>query len=452
MASTRLTRTTGSPTLNTKYTLSCWIKRAKLSYSECFLFDGREDANNRFKLVFNANDHMECFNSHGGSDTFAFVTNRRFRDVNGWYNIVLAVDTTDGTSGDRFKVYVNGIRETSFSSSTTPSQNDANNVFNEASRTIGVGSYWNGSSYTNYFEGCMSHVHFCDGTALAPTIFGSTDSTTGEWKIETSPSFTLGNNGFTILKDANTITDQSSNSNDFSLSAGTLTKTEDCPSNVFATYNPLDNYFASSTFSNGNTTIVTNSTNTTYNTSTLGIPPTMKCYWEAKFDTIQSANGEVGIVNTPTTGSAAGAGASRLYYQPYGISVNDLGVIWSANANTGITLGTLATSDIVCFAWDGVNQALYVRKNGDAWINSGDPTSGASKTGAVKSFSGTRTMFPAVGDQSGSHAVGSSTNFGNGYFGTTVISSEGTNASGIGKFEYDVPTGYTALSTKGLNL
>ena len=42
-------------------------------------------------------------------------------------------------------------------------------------------------------------------------------------------------------------------------------------------------------------------------------------------------------------------------------------------------------------------------------------------------------------------------NFGNGYFGTTAISSEGTNASGIGKFEYDVPANYTALSTKGLN-
>ena len=42
-------------------------------------------------------------------------------------------------------------------------------------------------------------------------------------------------------------------------------------------------------------------------------------------------------------------------------------------------------------------------------------------------------------------------NFGNGYFGTTAVSSAGTNASGIGIFEYDVPTGYTALSTKGLN-
>ena len=65
--------------------------------------------------------------------------------------------------------------------------------------------------------------------------------------------------------------------------------------------------------------------------------------------------------------------------------------------------------------------------------------------------SGTSTMFPAVGDQAGNHSVSTSTNFGNGLFGTTAISSEGTNASGIGKFEYDVPAGYTALSTKGLN-
>ena len=42
-------------------------------------------------------------------------------------------------------------------------------------------------------------------------------------------------------------------------------------------------------------------------------------------------------------------------------------------------------------------------------------------------------------------------NFGNGYFGTTAVSSAGTNASGNGIFEYDVPTGYTALSTNGLN-
>ena len=34
----------------------------------------------------------------------------------------------------------------------------------------------------------------------------------------------------------------------------------------------------------------------------------------------------------------------------------------------------------------------------------------------------------------------------------TYTGNGGTNASNIGIFEYDVPTGYTALSTKGLNL
>ena len=53
---------------------------------------------------------------------------------------------------------------------------------------------------------------------------------------------------------------------------------------------------------------------------------------------------------------------------------------------------------------------------------------------------------------SGYNSTQISCNFGNGYFGTTAVSSAGTNASGNGIFEYDVPTGYTALSTKGLNL
>ena len=451
MANTKLNRTAGSTGNRRTWTFSAWVKRSAVkgtADSKGGLFSTYTDSNNRLDFGIDANDRFFFKEKEGsGSTLIDFTSHRTFQDPAAFFHFVVAVDTTQSTEANRVKIYVNGEQITSWLDSTYPGVN-RDTLMNVSGRTYIIGST-DGSS--NYWNGVMSHVHFCDGTALAPTVFGSTDSVTGQWEINTSPSFTLGTNGFTILKDGNTITDQSSNSNDFSLGGGTLTKTEDNPSNVFATYNPLDNYFANSTFSNGNTTIVTNSGNTTYNTSTLGIPPTMKCYWEVKFNTVQSANGEVGIVNTPTTGSSAGA--YRLYYQTYGISVNDGGAIWSANADTGITLGTLSTSDIVCFAWDGVNQALYVRKNGDAWINSGNPTSGASKTGAVKSFSGTSlTMFPAVGDQSGAHAVGTSTNFGNGYFQTSAVSSAGSNASGNGIFEYDTPTGYTALSTKGLNL
>jgi hypothetical protein len=91
------------------------------------------------------------------------------------------------------------------------------------------------------------------------------------------------------------------------------------------------------------------------------------------------------------------------------------------------------------------NNKLYFGKNG-TWGNSGVPTSGSTGTGAI-SIDSDEYCFACSG---ASNTI--QTNFGNGYFGTTQIASEGTNASSIGKFEYDVPTGYTALSTKGLNL
>ena len=406
MASTYLTKTFASSGTSDKIaTISLWCKRAVTGAENSIITAG---ASLRDLIRFETSGALRVRLSNGASD---LTTNRLFRDVSAWYNLIIKFDTTQATASDRIKIYVNGVEETSFSTTTYPSQNQTLKLGTANPNHIG-----NDSEQTNpYFNGSMTHFHFIDGTAYDASTFGETDSASGIWKPKTAPSVTYGTNGF-FLKMENSGamgTDSSGNSNTFTVS-GTLTQNVDTPSNNFATYNPLDNYYASSTFSNGNTTIVTNSGNTTYNTSTLGIPPTMKCYWETKFDTVQAANGEVGIVNTPTTGSAAGA--YRLYYQTYGISVNDYGAVWSNNTNTGITLGTLSTSDIVCFAWDGVNQALYVRKNGDAWINSGDPTSGASKTGAVKTFTGTRTMFPAVGDQSGAHAVGTSTNFGSRIF------------------------------------
>jgi hypothetical protein len=103
------------------------------------------------------------------------------------------------------------------------------------------------------------------------------------------------------------------------------------------------------------------------------------------------------------------------------------------------------------------NGACYIGKNG-TYMNSGNPASGASKTGAIVTWTaGSVSGFlPSASCYEAGGGVGDfskvSINFGNGYFGTTAVASAGTNASGIGIFEYDVPTGYTALSTKGLNL
>jgi hypothetical protein len=132
-------------------------------------------------------------------------------------------------------MYINGVQETSFSTATYPDQNyDTYVNYSSRANVIGRRDYY--SDF--YFDGSMSHINFIDGTAYDATAFGEYDAN-GVWKIKTSPSVTYGTNGFFILKDGNSVTDQSDNSNNFTVGGGTLTNTEDNPSNVFATLNPL---------------------------------------------------------------------------------------------------------------------------------------------------------------------------------------------------------------------
>ena len=113
--------------------------------------------------------------------------------------------------------------------------------------------------------------------------------------------------------------------------------------------------------------------------------------------------------------------------------------------------GSTFASQTVCVAMDLDNGFCYFRLDNGSWMNSGNPESGATGTGGVAITPDFYT-FGVTGHNNGGATKYMSANFGNGYFGTTAVSSAGTNASGIGIFEYDVPTGYTALSTKGLNL
>jgi len=448
MASTYLTRTSGTPTSQKKGTFSFWVKRSGLG-STTRLFNNHVTSVHYGYIDFTGSDKLRVAGDDAG--TISIQTNRVFRDVNSWYHIVIAIDTTQSTASDRIKIYVNGVQETSMAVTTYPPQNDNLNFFNaSASNGHVIGSYYNGSAYSGGFNGSMSHVHFIDGTAYDASAFGETDATTGEWKIKTSPSVTYGNNGFFILKDGNSVTDQSGNSNNFTVGGGTLTKTEDCPSNVFATLNPLDGHLGNSTITFGNTRFNSEtSSNVTYATSTLGMV-SGKFYFEAKLETAADHN-YIGIADVPSP--------STSYY--FGNQAYDYGYKSSSgekkNNNTTSSYGnTYTTNDIVMCAIDLDNLKVYFGKNG-TWQNSGDPTSGSTGTGAAftiaapSSTNGGQYFF-CVADGTTTNNSRWQTNFGNGYFKTTAVSSAGTNASGIGIFEYDVPTGYTALSTKGLNL
>ena len=449
MANSYLNRTTGTATNTDKCTLSVWIKRSKLSGNDEIIIGEYTDASNRAKLLFNA-DQLHFFQKTGGSTTADVKTTRVFRDASAWYHIVVAFDTTQSTNTDRIKFYINGVQETAFDNTSYPSSGQ-NIRINESSITQLIG--YAGTTNT-YFDGSMSHIHFTDGYAYAASTFGETDSTTGEWKINTSPSVTYGNNGFFILKDGNSVTDQSGNSASFTTS-GTLTKTEDCPSNVFATFNPLDNYYGGGSTSNGNTTYTSGSTNKAPISATLGAS-SGKYYWEVKpTSTVSSTYPAISVVGEDFIvmggNNYLGGGSGSKSYITFVLHNGNIAYNFTGSSTSGSYGNVVSANDIVGVALDLDNGKIFFSING-TWQNSGDPANGTNPANSNVGSLGGDIVFPALGDLNYSSSATFQINFGNGYFGTTAVASAGTNASGNGIFEYDVPTGYTALSTKGLNL
>ena len=453
MASTYLTNTNPTAGNRTKGTISCWFKRSGLSSNQ-WIYSERLNSTDYAGVRINSGDNIGIFSYNGGSAEIDANTNAKFRDTNGWYHFVANWDTSLATASDRVKIWINGELQSFSGSPSYPSQN--------SNTKFGIGSP-SGINYditigrrgddAEYFDGSMAHYHRVDNQTLAPTVFGETDSTTGEWKINTSPSITYtGSSSFNffVLKDGNSVTDQSGNSNNFTVGGGTLTKTEDNPSNVFCTLNPLVYTPNPPTFSNGNTKFVKSTTGIGHGSDTIGTlgAKSGKYYFEMK--TVTSTSFYVGIIgnNHNNANSNGDIGGSNIHTvnpdNTYGDNVNNNGT------TTSITL-SYSANDIFGLAFDLDNGKWYFHING-TYFNSGDPTSGSTGTGSMGNITtGELFYLPFAGGGSYNHQHTFEFNFGNGYFGSTQISSAGTNASGNGIFEYDVPTGYTALSTKGLN-
>ena len=424
MASTSLNITQGSGNRRT-WTYSAWIKKASTGVMNTML----SVRTNNFIMRFR-DDGEDLQLYEGAGTSFQLRTNRKFRDPSAWYHIVLAVDTTQGTSSDRIKLYVNGVQETSFQTSNYPSQNYDTSFNNSNILDIGVlssGSYWNGS---------MAHIHFTDGYAYDADTFGETDATTGIWKPKTAPSVTYGTNGF-FLKFENSGafgTDSSGNGNNFTVN-GTMTQTIDTPSNVFCTNNPLDKSASPAvlTFSNGNTTASVDDSTPSNGT---GIKSGLafnkgKYYCECKINAVGGSI-RLGIMDiaqlTYPTNNNPYSFTESYHYGSNGNKEND-----SNQTSYG---ATYTTGDIIGIAMDADNGSITFYKNGT--------TQGVAFSSLDTSI--TWCFYTYI-----YNLASVSFNFGNGYFGTTAVSSAQNPDDGIGIFEYSPPTGYKALCTKSIN-
>ena len=439
MASTYLSRVNGTATSAYKWTWSGWVKRAKLGTRQMFFIavNPASAANYAYIEFDGANDNLQYI-EYDETTSINGITNAKYRDTSGWYHIVVATDTTQVTGSDRIKLYVNGEQVTSFSTHTYGTQNQTTRA-NLSGKTQQVGAYGTVSNF--YFDGSMADVYFIDGLAYDASTFGSFDSTTGIWKPNTAPTVTYGTNGFNLkfTNGADAGEDFSGNNNDFATN-GTPTQTLDCPSNVFATINPLSALTIPPTFSNGNLTTAIPTSGGAFR-STLAVS-TGKWYCEVKLNEMVSSM--IGIQPIDTTYS------TNIFNDGAGIGLySTSGTIYRNTSNLG-NIASVASGDIIGMAIDLDSNNIYFSKNGQyASGIAGSWNQAFGSAYAVATTSGNE--YCIAGSNGSSGTTGNfSFNFGNGFFGTTAVVSAGTNA-GIGTFEYDVPAGYYALCTKNIN-
>ena len=446
MANSALSRTLGTPTNADKWTWSAWIKRSKLSSSGVYMdvFAAYTDGNNYAQLSFHPDNYFFYYDYQGGAIKASLATNRLFRDTSAWYHIVVATDTPQATAANRVKLYINGEQYTWDRTTTYPSQNQ-DTFINKASTAHYIGQVGIG----NFFNGYMSHVAFVDGQQLAPTVFGETDSTSGIWKFKTPSGVTWGTNGAHIKfeNSSNLGLDSSTNTNNWTV-AGNLKQALDTPSNVSSVINQLTYSASQVNIQNGALSKTNTPTSNAWRSfyGTLGAS-SGKYYFEMKVDQIENSdpnNFWVGIVDIEQMTNEANNQQFYKQGRGYGYHAQSGN---SGNNNQTFSFGNSWTAgDIIGVAMDLDNAKMYFSKNG-TYQNSGVPTSGSTGTGAMIIAANT-TYVPAFSQYYANEQF--SVNFGNGFFGTTAITSAGSNGNGS-LFEYDVPSGYYALNTKNIN-
>ena len=429
-----------TPDSDKKFTFSCWFKLGELgSRLNTGIFNsnsGGEAGGNVTRyaplLTFTANGNIFGYDYDSGGYNWYFSTNRTFEDTSKWYHFVLAIDTTQSTSTDRMKVYIDGNQITSFSSSTYP-------ALNQDLYTVMAGGYHIlGLGYNVKFDGYLAEVNLIENQQLTPSTFGITDTSTNRWIPKTLTGITYGTNGFRLkFQDSSALGDDTSgNTNDFSVTnlvAGD--QTTDSPTQNF---NTMGSFSSGVTKAEGNLKITTPTLGSGY-LQCVGQPAfgvsSGKWYWEVKVN-VKGASAYGWKSDDNTGGSQANSTGN--YQQGASFAVGTSGGIadgeWDFNYSTGVSeqsFTTASVDDVIMFAIDLDNRKGYVGLNG-TWFNSANPANGTGSIGLG------RNPVPSA----------------NARFYPMVVRNEhtgtGTYNFGATSFAHTPPTGFVALGQDNL--
>ena len=447
-SSMKMTRTPSGDGNLDRWTWSFWIKLGKIG-TEYVVFHtyGAVGTTETFVKILSGSA-IEFSLRVSGTYEGRLITNRLLKDPSAWMHLCFVMDTPNSTSGNRMIIYVNGVRETSFSTETYPDQNQDSTI-NDASFEHTIGSYGSG----NYFDGYMAEVVLLDGTAAAVTDFGEFDEDSPTiWKPKDVSGLTFGTNGFYLdFKDSSNLGNDANGGQDWTeVNFDATDQATDTCTNNFCTMNSVDTN-SSFTISEGNCKLAWSAAGTNFGVTkaTMGVSAG-KWYWEVKY-TYGNA-GQFGffdvndIDTTNSTDIFSAAGNSTFEGLAWRIDTSN-NIKECANGQTDDTNVDFSSGNILGIAFDADNGKIYAYQNGTEITNQ-NIGAGTSLMTAL-TVSDFYLPFISNGDGgSGTKTGTSEVNFGG--CPAFSISSGNSDANGYGNFEYSVPSGYYSLCTKNL--
>ena len=113
-----LVKTPGASGTEEKYTLSFWFKRGCNFNTQTIMFSALPAGTHDFQISLFGDNCMDfsVYNAGSGGTDYPgkLRTNRKFMDVGAWYHVVAVWDTGNASAGNRMRLYINGVEETSF--------------------------------------------------------------------------------------------------------------------------------------------------------------------------------------------------------------------------------------------------------------------------------------------------------------------------------------------------
>ena len=367
-----------------EFTLGTWFQLTELSVTGALFCAGGSGG---YTSVRHGVDNKIYFQTQVGDAILS--TSNLYRDI-GWYHILVSVDTTQSTAGNRVRLFING-EEVTFSG-TQPDEDRAYQFNTAQIHEIGD-SYENGT-----FEGYLAQSFMIGSKSIQQGDFAITDF------LDT---FTFGSNGSQFIPKKHTAIktlvdagsdnsflldyepadptasnalglDTSTYGNNFtSTSMGSANQSGNTPSNLYPVINIIDHSDNTlPTTSEGNLRSAGPGASRACMRTTIAIPTTGKWYWEAKWNSVASARIGFAESNSQLL-SNCGQSALSWGIQNDGKLVN--------NNSEGSALFSWSTNDIIAMAYDADNSKFWFGRIASGttsvtWASSGNPETGANAT------------------------------------------------------------------------